>query len=217
MVLFARNSSDLDKAVTELGSNSFAVTGDVMRLADLDKLFDETKKKFGAIDVLFINAAQGKMLPISSTTEGFFDEMISMNLKGAYFSLQKAISLLNKNASIVITTSWINEIGRPGTSLLSASKAALRSLVRVAANELIQNGIRVNAVSPGPIGTAFWGKLGLPEEVLKGAAEGLTNLSPLKRFGKPEEVAKAVLFLATDDSSYITGSELTVDGGMNQI
>ena len=143
--------------------------------------------------------------------------MINVNLKGAYFTLQKAIPFLNNNASVIITTSWLNSIGFAGSSLLSASKAALRSLVRVASAELIEKGIRVNAVSPGAIGTPLWGKIGLPEELLKSAGEAITSQIPLKRWGQPEEIAKTVLFLASDDSSYILGNELTVDGGLRQI
>ena len=217
VVLFARSKKDLDAAVKELGASSHAVVGDVTKLSDLDRLYAETKNKFGGIDVLFVNSAQGKLVPIAETTEAIYDEMLNVNLKGTYFAFQKAIAYLNKGASVILTTSWSNEIGFGGTSLLSASKAALRSLARVGSAELVGNGIRVNAVSPGAIGTPFWGKLGLPAEALQGAAEAITNSVPLKRFGKPEEVAKAVLFLATDDSSYIVGSEINVDGGLNQL
>ena len=217
VVLFARSKNDLDAAVQELGANSHAVVGDVTKLADLDRLYAETKSKFGGIDVLFVNSAQGKLLSIAETTEAIYDEMLDVNLKGSYFAFQKAIAHLNKGASVILTTSWLNEIGFGGTSLISASKAALRSLVRVASAELVGNGIRVNAVSPGAIGTPFWGKLGLTADELNGAAKAITNQVPLKRFGGAEEVAKAVLFLSTDDSSYIVGSEITVDGGLNQM
>jgi len=217
VVIFGRGKQALDEVVNELGSSSFAVQGDVCKQTDLDRLFSETKNKFGKIDILFVNAAQAKIAPITDTTEAFFDEMINVNFKGAYFTLQKAIPHLNNNASVIITTSWLNSIGFSGSSLLSASKAALRSLVRVASAELVDNGIRVNAVSPGAIGTPLWGKIGLPEEVLKSAGEAITNQIPIKRWGKPEEIAKTVLFLASDDSSYIVGNELTVDGGLRQI
>jgi len=217
VVIFGRGKQALDEAVSQLGSNSFAVNGDVSKLPDLDNLFEETKSKFGGIDILFVNAAQAKLAAIAETTEAFFDEMIDINFKGAYFTLQKAIPYLNKNASVIITTSWLNSIGFGGSSLLSASKAALRSVVRVASAELIGNGIRVNAVSPGAIGTPLWGKIGLPEEVLKSAGEAITNQIPIKRWGQPEEIAKTVLFLASADSSYIVGNELTVDGGLRQI
>lgn len=217
VVIFGRGEQALDEATKELGANSFGIQGDVTNLTDLERLYSETKSKFGGIDIVFINVGQGKLAPIADTSEDFFDEMISVNFKGAYFSLQKSIAHLNKNASIIITTSYLNEVGFGGSSLLSASKAALRSLTRVASAELIGNGIRVNAVSPGAITTPFWGKIGLPADVLQGAAEAITNQVPLKRFGLPEEVAKTVLFLASDDASYIVGHEIAVDGGINQI
>jgi NAD(P)-dependent dehydrogenase (short-subunit alcohol dehydrogenase family) len=217
VVIFGRGKQSLEEAVSELGSNSFAVKGDVCNLTDLDNLFAETKSKFGVIDILFVNAAQSKLAPIADTTETFFDEMIDVNFKGAYFTLQKAIPYLNDNASVIITTSWLNSIGFAGSSLLSASKAALRSVVRVASAELVDKGIRVNAVSPGAIETPLWGKIGLPEEELKSAGEAITNQIPIKRWGQPEEIAKTVLFLASEDSSYIVGNELTVDGGLRQI
>ncbi|RBQ04047.1 SDR family oxidoreductase [Pedobacter miscanthi] len=217
VIIFGRNKQSLDEATKELGSMSYGIQGDVNNLSDLEQLYAETKSKFGGIDIVFVNVGQGKLAPIAETSEHFFDEMISVNFKGAYFSLQKAITHLNPKASVIITTSWLNEIGFGGSSLLSASKAALRSVVRVASAELAAQEIRVNAVSPGPIGTPFWGKIGLPDDVLQGAAEAITNQTALKRFGLPEEVAKAVLFLASDDASYITGHEIAVDGGINQV
>ena len=217
VVVFGRGQDALDAATAQLGSNSLGVKGDITVMSDLERLYSETKSKFGAIDILFVNVGQGKLAPIADTDEAFFDGMIDVNFKGSYFSLQKAIAHLNDKASVVITTSWLNEIGFGGSSLLSASKAALRSLVRVASAELAPRGIRVNAVSPGPIGTPFWGKIGLPEDVLSGAAEAITAQTVLKRFGSPEEVAKAVLFLASDDSSYVTGEEIAVHGGINAV
>ena len=217
VVIFARSKEALDQAVSELGTNSYAVQGDVCKLKNLEKLYSETKSKFGKVDILFINADQAKLASIADTTEAFFDEMINVNFKGAYFTLQRAIPHLNDNASVIITTSWLNSIGFGGSSLLSASKAALRSVVRVASVELVAKGIRINAVSPGAIGTPLWGKIGLPGEVLKSAGEAITNQIPIKRWGRPEEIAKTVLFLASDDSSYMVGNELTVDGGLRQI
>jgi len=217
VVIFGRSKQALDNATENLGSNSISVQGDVSKISDLDRLYSITKSKFGSIDVLFVNAAQAKLAPIADTTEDLFDEMIGINFKGAYFTLQRAIPHLNNNASVIITTSWLNSIGFGGSSLLSASKAALRSVVRVASAELIEKGIRVNAVSPGAIGTPLWGKIGLPEEVLKAAGEAITNQIPVKRWGQAEEIAKTVLFLAAADSSYIIGNELMVDGGLRQI
>ena len=217
VIIFGRGQEELDEAVKQLGPNSYGIRGDVTKQADLDNLFSEATSKFGGIDVLFINVGKGKLASIAETDEAFFDDMMDVNFKGSYFTLQKSIKSLNPNASVIITTSWLNEIGFAGSSLLSASKAALRSLVRVASAELAEQGIRVNAVSPGPIGTPFWGKIGLAEDVLSGAAEAITAQTALKRFGKPEEVAKAVLFLASDESSYIIGEEIPVQGGINAV
>ncbi|HEY6979199.1 MAG TPA: SDR family oxidoreductase [Chitinophagaceae bacterium] len=217
VVIFGRDKQALEKAVGELKTNSFAVKGDVCKLADLDNLFAETKLKFGGVDILFVNAAQAKLASIVDTSEAFFDDMLNVNFKGAFFTLQKAIPYLNDNASVIITTSWLNSIGFIGSSLLSGSKAALRSLVRVASAELMNKGIRINAVSPGAIETPLWRKIGLSQEILKAAGETITNQIPVKRWGQAEEIAKAVLFLASDDSSYIVGNELTVDGGLRQI
>lgn len=217
VVIFSRNQEALDAATTQLGANSYSIKGDVTNHSDLERLFSETKSKFGGVDVLFINVGKGKLASVADTDEAFFDDMMDVNFKGSYFTLQKGIKYLNDKASVIITTSYLNEVGFGGSSLLSASKAALRSLVRVASAELADKGIRVNAVSPGPIGTPFWGKIGLPDDVLAGAAEAITAQTALKRFGNPEEVAKAVLFLASDDSSYIIGEEIPVHGGINSI
>jgi NAD(P)-dependent dehydrogenase (short-subunit alcohol dehydrogenase family) len=216
VVIFGRNKESLDKSLKELGENAMGVQGDITKIPDIERLYQQTYANFGNIDVLFINAAVVKLAPIAETTEAFFDEMINLNFKGAYFTLQKAIPYLNKNASVTITTSWLNSIGFAGSSLLSASKAGLRSLVRVASAELIDKGIRVNAVSPGAIATPLWSKIGIPEEVGKATAEAITSQIPMKRWGQPEEIAKTVLFLATD-GSYIAGNEIAVDGGLRQI
>jgi NAD(P)-dependent dehydrogenase (short-subunit alcohol dehydrogenase family) len=217
VVVFARGKEGLSAATAELGPNSIGVQGDVANLKDLENLFETTNSRLGKVDILLVNAAQAKLAAIGDTTEDLFDEMVNINFKGGYFTLQKALPYLNDNASVIIMTSWLNSIGFAGSSLLSASKAALRSLVRVASAELVSRGIRVNAVSPGAIGTPLWGKIGLTEDVLKAAGEAITNQIPVKRWGQPEEIAKAIMFLAHEDSSYIVGNELTVDGGLRQI
>jgi NAD(P)-dependent dehydrogenase (short-subunit alcohol dehydrogenase family) len=216
VVIFGRSQEALDESLKELGSNAIGIQGDITKLEDIDKLYQQTFANFGNIDILFVNAAQVKLCSITDTTEAFFDEMITLNLKGAFFTLQKAIPFLNNNASVTITTSWLNSIGFEGSSLLSASKAGLRSLVRVASAELVHRGIRVNAVSPGAIATPLWNKIGIPDEVGKATAEAITNQIPMKRWGQPEEIAKTVLFLATD-GTYIIGNEIEVDGGLRQI
>ncbi len=190
---------------------------DVTKASDLEHLFSTVLEKHGRIDVLFVNAGVAKLSPLESTSEELFDEILDTNFRGAYFTAQKALPLLSKGGAIIFTTSYFDQVGVAGTSAVSASKAALRSLTRTLATELIPRNIRVNAVSPGVIATPLFGKLGLPPETVEEIGKSLMAQIPLKRFGSPEEVAKVVTFLASDDASYITGSEIAVDGGRTQL
>ncbi len=217
IVLFARHKEPLSTMQKQLGDRCLTISGDVAAKKDLDHLFLEVQNKFGKIDVLLANAAQAKLSSVAETSEQLYAEVMDVNFKGAYFTVQKALPLLSSGASVIVTTSWLNEIGFAGSSLLSASKAALRSLVRVSAAELSARNIRINAVSPGAISTPLWGKIGLPQDVLKAAGDSITAQIPMKRWGTPDEVAKAILFLASPAASYITGIELCVDGGLGQV
>jgi NAD(P)-dependent dehydrogenase (short-subunit alcohol dehydrogenase family) len=183
----------------------------------LDKLYKEVSEKLGKIDVLFVNAGVAKFAPLSETAESTYDEQFDINIKGAYFTIQKAIPLLNDGASIILNTSVAGSKGNANTSAYSATKAALRSLARTAAAELVERGIRVNAVAPGPIITPIFGRTGLPQEAVDEFAKQIIEKVPMKRFGQPEEVAATVAFLASNDASYITGVEINVDGGGGQI
>jgi NAD(P)-dependent dehydrogenase (short-subunit alcohol dehydrogenase family) len=174
-------------------------------------------ERFGKIDVLFANAGVAKFAPISDSTESLFDELFDINVKGLFFTLQKALPHLNDSASIILNTTFVNNAGLSGTSVYAASKAAVRSFARTAAAELVGRGIRVNAVSPGPILTPIYGRLGLPKEAVDDLARTIVSLVPMKRMGKSEEIASTVLFLASSDSSYITGVEINVDGGAGQV
>jgi len=167
--------------------------------------------------VVFANAALVKLAPISDTSPALLDEIIGANLKGTFQTVQAAIPHLARGASIIVTTSWLANIGFAGPSALAMSKAALRALVRVAAAELAAQDIRVNALCPGAIETPLWGKLGLPEEALCAAGAAITEDIPLRRWGKAEELARAVVFLASSASSYVNGIELAVDGGIGQV
>jgi NAD(P)-dependent dehydrogenase (short-subunit alcohol dehydrogenase family) len=189
----------------------------VANLADIDKLYAEVSQKLGKIDVLFVNAGIGKFSSLGETSESTYDEQFDINMKGAYFTIQKALPLLNDGASIILNTSVADSTGNAGTSVYSATKAALRSLARTAAAELVGRGIRVNTVAPGPIVTPMSGRTGLPREVIEEFQKGLVAKVPMKRIGQPEEVAAAVAFLASRDASYITGVEINVDGGLGQI
>jgi NAD(P)-dependent dehydrogenase (short-subunit alcohol dehydrogenase family) len=175
------------------------------------------RQKHGHIDILFANAGIAKLGSVETTTEEVVDELFNTNFRGNYFTVQKALPLLKDGGAIVFTTSWFVEVGIAGTSAVSATKAALRSLTRTLATELLPRNIRVNAVSPGVTETPLFSKLGLPEETVQELGKNLLQQMPMKRFGTVEEVAKAVSFLASNDASYITGVELAVDGGRTQL
>lgn len=217
VVISGRNRKTLDEAVKTISNGVVAVQSDVSRLSDVDKLFSEVSKKLGKIDVLFVNAGVAKFAPLAETPETLFDEQFDTNIKGAYFTVQKAIPHLNDGASIILNTSVVDRKGTVGASAYSATKAALRSLARTAAAELVDRGIRVNSVAPGPIVTPIFGRTNLPKEALDEFAKDVVAKVPMKRFGQPEEVAGVVAFLASQDASYITGEEINVDGGMGQI
>ncbi|HYL15326.1 MAG TPA: SDR family oxidoreductase [Terriglobales bacterium] len=217
VAISGRNKETLEEAVRTIGNGVVAVQADVAKLADVDKLYAEVSQKLGKIDVLFVNAGVAKFAPLSETSEDVYDQQFDINIKGAYFTIQKALPLLNDGASIILNTSVADSKGNEGTSAYSATKAALRSLARTAAAELVGRGIRVNAVAPGPILTPIFEKTGLPKESVDEFAKQVVARVPMKRFGQPEEVASAVAFLASRDASYITGVELNVDGGAGQV
>ncbi len=217
IAIFGRNQTTLDETKALIGNGTLAVQGDVTRLDDLDALYQATSEKLGKIDVLVVNAGIAKVSPLEQTTESFFDQTNDINFKGAFFTVQKALPYLNDGASIILVSSIVNIKGFPGFSVYSATKAAVRSLARSWATELSPRNIRVNTLSPGPIETPIFDKMGLPQETLDEFAAGMIQQVPLGRFGKPEEMAKAALFLASDDSSYIQGAELSADGGVAQV
>jgi NAD(P)-dependent dehydrogenase (short-subunit alcohol dehydrogenase family) len=217
VAISGRSRRTLDEAVKTIGNGVLAIQADVAKLEELDKLYSEVSTKLGKIDVLFVNAGVAKFAPLADTSESTYDEQFNINIKGAYFTLQKALPLLNDGASIILNTSVVGNKGNAGASAYSATKAALRSLARTAAAELVGRGIRVNAVAPGPIVTPIFEKTGLPQEAVDEFARQIIEKVPMKRFGQPEEVAATVAFLASDDASYITGVEINVDGGAGQI
>jgi len=217
VVISGRDQKTLDQAVKTIGGDVIAVRADVSNLADLDRLYKTVAERFGKIDVLFANAGIAKFSPVADTTESLFDEIFDINVKGVFFTIQKALPLLNDGASIVINSSVASETGTPGAGVYSATKAAVRSFARTLTTELVDRGIRVNVVSPGPIRTPIFGRTGLSQEEVDEFARGIVSKVPMKRFGKPEEVADTVLFLATPESSYIAGVDINVDGGMGQV
>ena len=217
VVITGRREKELKEAAVFVGKNVTTVTGDVTRQEDLDRLYAVVKEKHGHIDVLFVNAGWGEVAPLSAVTEDHFDKTVDLNVKGQFFTVQKALPLFKDGGSIVLTSSVANVMGLPAFTVYAASKAAVRSFARGWAMELKDRKIRVNAVSPGPIETPALEKAGLTPEQAQQAAEQFVTQVPLGRRGKPEEVAAAVLFLASDESSYVTGIDLAVDGGMAQV
>jgi NAD(P)-dependent dehydrogenase (short-subunit alcohol dehydrogenase family) len=207
----------LDEAAASLGADVLALQADLRHPAEIDAVIEAVRKHHGRLDILFANAGKGLAAPLDAVTEAQIDEQFDLNFKGLFFTVQKSVPLMDKGGSIVLTTSFLNAVGAPGLSILSATKAAVRSLARTLGAELAPRGIRVNAVSPGAISTPFHGKMGLGPDELKAAAEGIEAQVPLQRFGEAEEVARAALFLAGPDSIYVTGTELIVDGGLTQV
>lgn len=215
VVITGRKQAAIDEAVKELGSNAVGMLADTADLQHTQELANEVARRFGKVDVLFINAGVASFLPIEVATESHFDEIMDINFKGAYFTLNKFIPVLNDGASVVFLSSVNATSGMPNTSVYAASKAAMNSLVKVASAELAPRKIRVNAVSPGPISTPIFGKTGLDEASLQSFASAAVNAVPLKRFGESEEVAKLVSFLGSSDAAFITGGEYVIDGGVN--
>jgi NAD(P)-dependent dehydrogenase (short-subunit alcohol dehydrogenase family) len=212
-----RRQSELDAAVKQIGENVTGVQGDVSNLADLDRLYATVKHQKGRVDILFANAGGGEFAPLGQITEAHFDKTFNINVKGLVFTVQKALPLLPDGGSIILNASIASLKGMPAFSVYSATKAAVRSFARSWTVDLKARRIRVNAISPGPIETPAMNGLVQTEEQLKEFKSDLIAAVPLGRLGDPDEIAKAVVFLASDDSSYVTGIELFVDGGMAQI
>jgi NAD(P)-dependent dehydrogenase (short-subunit alcohol dehydrogenase family) len=212
-----RRQTELDAAVKLIGNSVTGVQGDAASLADLDRLYAVVKQQAGHIDVLFANAGGGEFAPLGAITEEHFDKTFNVNVKGLLFSVQKALPLFTDGGSIILNASIVASTGAPAFSVYSATKAAVRSFARTWTVDLKERKIRVNAISPGPIDTPGLNGLGATEEQTAQFKASLIAGVPLGRLGQPDEIAKAAVFLASDDSSYITGIELFVDGGIAQI
>jgi NAD(P)-dependent dehydrogenase (short-subunit alcohol dehydrogenase family) len=211
------NPATLDSASKELGNDVLAIRADAGNVAGQQAVAEAIRQGFGGLDILFVNAGVADFRPVEQWDEAGFDRSIAINLKGPFFLVQALLPILANPASIVLNTSINARIGMPNSSVYAATKAGLISLARTLSGELIQRGIRVNAVSPGPISTPIYGKLGLSEADLKATTATIQNQIPAGRFGNPSEIAKAVVFLASDESAFTVGSELVIDGGMSNL
>lgn len=192
---------------------ALVLRADARKVADAERVADEIQKAFGHLDVLFLNAGVARFAPLEAFDEGFYDDLMNTNVKGVVFALQKLSPLLRKGSSVLVNTSVVSQRGVANASVYSATKGALAALVRSLASELAPRGIRINSVSPGPITTPIYGKLGMPADALSGFQTTMTGKVPLARFGEADEVARAALFLASSASSFVTGTEVAVDGG----
>jgi NAD(P)-dependent dehydrogenase (short-subunit alcohol dehydrogenase family) len=218
VVVTGRRAAELDAAVKALGASALGVRGDVSILADLDHLFATIREQYGRLDIVFANAGGGAFVALGDITEEHFDKYIGINVKGTLFTVQKALSLMTGGGSIVLNGSMVSVKGVPGFTVYAATKAALRSFARTWAVDLKEKNIRVNVVSPGTVVTpGYKNELGMTDEQVLEFETRAASTTPLGRAGTADEIAKAVVFLASDDSSYVTGADLFVDGGAAQI
>ncbi|MFB0946335.1 MAG: SDR family oxidoreductase [Spirosomataceae bacterium] len=212
VIITGRNAEKVKTAAKELGVTG--VVADVKDLKAIDELVNEVKSNHGNVDILFVNAGIFAPAPIGQISEEMFDNQMGINFKGAVFTTEKFLPILNDGASVINLSSVNAYTGMTNTAIYAASKAALNSYTRTAATELAPRKIRVNSVNPGPVSTPIFGKTGMSEEQLNGFAQAMQDRIPLKRFGQPEDVANLVTFLASDDASFITGGEYNIDGGI---
>lgn len=217
VAITGRSDATLKAAQKELGPDVLAIRSDASRVSEIATAMDRIKERFGRIDALFVNAGIGKFVPFEEVTEASFDETMATNLKGVFFTVQKAVPLLTRGSAVVLNASINAHLGMPGSSVYGASKAAVVNLAKTLSADLLARGVRVNVVSPGPVATPILDRMGFPEEQTRQLKDQITQRVPLKRFGQPDEIAAAVLYLSSSESSFVVGTELVVDGGMIQL
>lgn len=217
VVITASSSSSFEKAKKEVNPKINVIRADVTKLDEIRSLAEAVKDQYGEIDILFANAGIAHFAPLQEVTSDFFDKQFNTNVKGLLFTVQQFSPFIKKGGSVILTTSGVNTKGLPGSSVYAATKAAVRSMARTLSAELVSLGIRVNALSPGPVETPIYGKMNLSENELKGFANQIQASTPVGRFGSADEIAKAAVFLASDDSSFVLGAELVADGGFSQL
>ncbi|HYV86177.1 MAG TPA: SDR family oxidoreductase [Patescibacteria group bacterium] len=214
VAIIGRSEATLASAQKELGSDALALKADTSKVSEIAAAMDAIRRRFDRIDALFVNAGVGRFVPLDEVSEEFFDEIVDTNVKGVFFTVQKAAPLLSHGAAVVLNASIAAHTGLPGATVYAASKAAVVSLARTLSADLLARGVRVNVVSPGPVETPIFGRMNMPEDQLKQTKEYFTQQVPLKRFAEADEIAEAVLYLASKQSSFVVGTELVVDGGM---
>ena len=217
VLITALDKETLDTAKKEFGTEFDIVQVDVSHVTEIESLYRHVKSKYGMLDILFANAGISQFLPTELVDEPFFDNHFNINVKGVYFTVAKSLPLMNQGGKIMVTSSAASIKGMSGLSVYSATKAAVRSFVRVWAAELAPRQINVNSISPGPVDTPIFAKMKMGEEQMKELSAFILNSVPLHRFGQPEEIAKVALFLASDDASFLTGADIMADGGFSQI
>lgn len=217
VIITGRRQKELDDAARTIGKGVLAVQGDVSNLQDLDRLMSCIKDKHRALDIIFANAGWGSFMPLAEVSEELFDKHFDINVKGLFFTVQKALPIMRDGGSIILNASVAAQLGMEAFSVYSATKAAVRSFARTWTMDLKARKIRVNSLSPGPIETPIFGKMGLSQAQADQFGSAISSQVPMGRMGTPDEVANAVLFLASDESSYVTGVDLCVDGGIAQV
>ena len=215
VVIFGRDEAALAQAKGDIGGDTLVVQGDVTQVADLERLFSHVGETLGRVDILFVNAGRTTLSSLEKVSEEVYDAEMNVNLKGAFFTVQKALPLLGEGSSVIFNSSCMADMAMAGSSVYTASKAAVNSLVKVLSAELASRGIRVNAVSPGPVSTPIYSKMGMAPEQLEAFAGQVQGQVPVGRFGDAGEIAKTVAFLASSDASFVVGANLTADGGMS--
>ncbi len=213
LVLFGRDAAKLDTAAAQIGGEVHTIIGDMANLSDLDRLVMESVQRFGAVDVLFLNAGSAPFASIEASDEAFFDECFGINVRGRFFAIQKFLPHLRTPASIILTATGLMHKPLPESSVWAAANAAVRSLAQSLSVDLVGRGVRLNVLSPGPTDTPIYDGYGMPAEEVEGLKQGLADKTLLKRMAHAEEMAKVALFLASDESSYVVGAEIIADGG----
>ncbi len=217
VIVTGRNPDAIAEAKKELRPGALALVSDTSKLADIAALMDQIRDSFGRIDILFANAGVARFQPIGEIAESFFDDQFDINVKGLYFTIQAALPLIPSGGNVLLTASVVSKKGFAGSSVYAATKAAVRSFGRTLATELAPRGIRVNTLSPGPVTTPIFAKMGLTSEAVGEMQEGMAKSVALKRMGEADEIARAALFLVSDDASLVVGAELFADGGLAEL